>query len=166
MLELRALHPRDAQEIYACLQDMPTENGFMNDAWGMSWQDFEANFLPERLAAARGEGLLPGYVPETWYFLWDGTRAVALFKLRHFLNDALRAGAGHIGYAVRRSERGKGYATQGLALLLPVARSIVPEDEAWLSVSRQNPASLRVMLKNGGAIHHEDDQEYYVRIRL
>lgn len=166
MLELRALHPEDAQEVYACLQDMPSENGFVNDAWGISWQDFEARFLPARLAAARGEGLPAGYVPETWYFLWDGSRAVALFKLRHFLNDALRAGAGHIGYAVRRSERGKGYATQGLAMLLPVARTIIPEEAAWLSVSRENPASLRVMLKNGGAIYREDDHEYYVQIQL
>ena len=67
---------------------------------------------------------------------------------------------------VREDERGKGYATCGLALAVEEARSIIPEDEVYLSCNRNNPASLRVMLKNGAYIHHEDDEEYYTRIPL
>ena len=91
---------------------------------------------------------------------------MALFKVRHYLNDALREGSGHIGYGVRRSCRGKGYATRGLALAIEKAREVIPEREIYMSVSRQNPASLRVQLKNGAFIHHEDEKEYYTRIKL
>ena len=60
--------------------------------------------------------------------------------------------------------RGRGYATEGLRLTLEKARQIIPEDEIYLRTDRTNYASLRVMQKNGGQIHHEDDIKYYVRI--
>ena len=45
------------------------------------------------------------------------------------------------------------------------AWEIIPEDEIYLSVSKKNPASLRVQMKNGAYIHHEDEKEFYTRIR-
>lgn len=42
---------------------------------------------------------------------------------------------------------------------------IVPEEEIYLRVHKDNPTSLHVMLNNGGSIHHEDEQSYYVRIK-
>ena len=48
--------------------------------------------------------------------------------------------------------------------MLEAAREIVPEDEFYLRVNRDNPASLHVMLKNGGRIVAEDADKYYVRI--
>ena len=44
-------------------------------------------------------------------------------------------------------------------------RDAVKEEEIYLRVDRDNPASLKVMLKNGGYIHHEDEHKYYVRIK-
>ena len=41
----------------------------------------------------------------------------------------------------------------------------MPEDEFYLRVNRDNPASLKVMQKNGGRIVKEDDGHYYVRIK-
>ena len=40
----------------------------------------------------------------------------------------------------------------------------MPEDEFYLRVNRDNPASLRVMRKNGGRVAAEDGEKYYVRI--
>ena len=54
---------------------------------------------------------------------------------------------------------------EGLRLTLEVARTIIPEDEIYLRVNRDNPASLKVMLHNGGYICKEDDSKYYVRIQ-
>jgi len=54
---------------------------------------------------------------------------------------------------------------EGLRLTLEVARTIIPEDEFYLRINRDNPASLKVMLKNGGYICKEDDAKYYVRIK-
>ncbi len=41
----------------------------------------------------------------------------------------------------------------------------IPEDEIYMSVHKDNPASLKVQLKNGAYIHHENDKEYYTRIK-
>ena len=39
---------------------------------------------------------------------------VGIVNLRHCLNEALRQGAGHIGYGIRPEYRGRGYATAAL----------------------------------------------------
>lgn len=166
MLELREANQRDAREEYAFLAHCPEENGFTNPDYGVSWQEFEQRVLPQMLDSARGAEQRPGYVPQTTYFLWDGGEIVGLFRLRHRLNEALRRGAGHIGYAIGREHRGRGYATRGLALVLEQARAVVPEDEVYFAVSKDNPASLKAQLRNGAYIHHEDELEYYTRIKL
>ena len=107
-----------------------------------------------------------GFVPETDFFLWEDNHIVGMFRIRHFLNDFLREGAGHIGYGIKKEYRGKGYASRGLAQALEEARRLVKEDEIYMSVNRDNPASLRVQEKNGAYIHHMDDKEYYTRIKI
>ena len=61
--------------------------------------------------------------------------------------------------------RGEGL-PKGLALALEYARSVVREDEIYMSVNRDNAASLRVQQKNGAYVHHADDKQYYTRIKL
>src|SRR5690349_5407165 len=56
---------------------------------------------------------------------------------------------GHIGYAVVPWMRGKGYATAGLRLLLPVARAIGLE-YVELTTDADNIPSQRVIISNGG----------------
>lgn len=166
MLYLKAMNPEDAAAEYACLQDLPGENGFTNEAYGIPFECFVEEEIPRRLRCAQGRDLLPGRVPETYFFLWDRDTPVALFKVRHFLNDALRKGSGHMGYGVRRACRGRGYATRGLALAIQKAREMVPENELYLSVGKENLASLRAQLENGAYIHHQDGEKYYTRIKL
>lgn len=165
MLELKPLHPDDAREIYHCLRDIPPENGLENAAYGMDYEVYISTEVPRCLQYAAGRDLKPGHVPDTYYFLWDNGKPVAWFKFRHYLTEALANGGGHIGYGVCRSERGKGYATQGLSMLLEIARKVIPEDEIYLACKKNNIASLKVMLANGAYIHHEDDEEYYTRIQ-
>lgn len=50
-------------------------------------------------------------------------------------------------------------------MTLEIARQIIPEDEIYLRVNKNNPASLRVMLANGGYIVREDENKHYVRIK-
>ncbi len=51
-------------------------------------------------------------------------------------------------------------------MLLEIARKIVPEEEIYLSVHKDNLASLNVQKKNGAYIHHENEAEYFTRIPL
>lgn len=168
MLYLKALNTQDAQKEYALLSQMPSENGFENPYEHITFEEFCTHAIPKRLAASRGENLSPGHVPDTYYFLWDDDNIVGLFKVRPSLNEALRSGSGHVGYAIHPACRRKGYASRGLALVVQLLKELpeFTDSEVYLSCNLDNIGSLRTMQKNGGCIHHSDDEEYYVRIKV
>ena len=165
MLELRAVNPADAEAEWAFLRDMPEdENGVMNRWHGCDWETFQNVALPKLLDYTQGKNLREDHVPDTAFFLWADGEIVGLFKLRHYLSETLRNGAGHIGYFIRKDCRGRGYGTQGLRLTLEAGRSIIPEEEFYLRLYKYNTPSLRVMQKNGGKIVGEDGEHWFVRI--
>ena len=86
------------------------------------------------------------------------------FRIRHHLTEALRNGAGHIGYSIGKSYRGKGYGTAGLGLTIQLAKDIVPEEEIYLRVNKDNMASQKCMLANGAYKAGEDEEHYFMRI--
>ncbi len=165
MLTLKNVNT-DIEKEWRFVRDMPAdENGLMNSWHGLTKDDYLNKAMLEMIQYQRGENLPEGYVPETFLFLWNDDEIVGQFRIRHFLNEALRVGAGHLGYFIAKEFRGNGYGTEGLRLTLEYASKIVPEDEIYLRVNRDNPASLKVMLKNGGRIVDEDTNKYYVRIK-
>lgn len=164
-LTLKEMWLTDFEETYKLCMSFPkNENGFNNAAFGMKREQF-ARYRKLKEEYSNGENLPDGFVPDTTYVLvrQDG-RYLGLFNLRHELNDFLREGPGHIGYIIRKEYRGQGYATAGLALTVRKAREMGIRGELYLSVHKDNPASLKVMLDNGGYIHHENAEEYFVRI--
>ena len=161
---LKAANTEDIEAEFLFVRDIPEdENGYINVNHGISREDFD-DALDIIIANSKGRRLPEGYVPATTYYLWDNDTIVGEFQLRHHLCESLINGSGHIGYYIAPSFRGKGYAGAGLKLLLHEARDIVPESEFYLHVFKSNPASLKVMLRNGGRIHHETDDSYFVRI--
>ena len=165
MLFMKTVNYEDLEKEWLFVREMPAdENGLTTEWYQVSKEDFEKKAIPLMIRFTEGRDLPEGYVPETFLFLWDDDRIVGHFRIRHHLCESLRTGAGHIGYGIGKEFRGKGYGTEGLRLTLEIAREIVPEDEFYLRVNRDNPASLRVMMKNGGRIVAEDDSKYYVRI--
>lgn len=168
MLYLKALNAADARKEYDFFQQAPSENGFMNPYEGITFEEFCTVAIPQRLAASRGEGLDPGYVPDTYYFLWHDDEIVGLFKVRPVMNDFLRNGSGHVGYGIHPAHRRRGYATQGLRLTIELLNTLpeFQDDEVYLSCNLDNAGSLKTMLNNGGYIHHSDSEQNYVRIKL
>lgn len=169
MLKLVELNEVDEKKEYAFIKDIPEEEtGFENPYHGYSEEDFKNNAIPERLRSAKGLNNIPGFVPDTWYFLYDDNKIVSLFKYRHFLNEKLRDGAGHIGFYTAKSERGKGYASKGLEMLIEVVKPLmVPgEDKLFFSVNKDNFASEKVLITNGAYFHHDDNNKNYYRIRV
>ena len=155
----------DIDKEWQFIRNIPAEENGTRNLWcGISKEDYIQKALPQMLQYQRGENLPEGYVPETFLMLWKDDEIVGEFKLRHYLNDELRNGSGHIGYFIAKEFRNKGYGAIGLKLTLELAKDIVPEDEFYLRVSRDNPASLKVMLNNGGRVVSEDTNKYYVRI--
>lgn len=166
MLYLKEANYEDVEKEYLFVREIPVdENGFLNEWHGISREDFEEKAMKTMMDYEKGINLPEGFVPETYLFLWKDEEIIGQFRIRHHLCDSLREGAGHIGYFVAKEFRGQGYGTQGLRLTLQVAKNIIPEDEVYLRVDKTNPASLHVMINNGGTIHHEDEIKYYVRIK-
>lgn len=115
---------------------------------------------------SKGIGLPKGYVPDTYYFLWDDDKIVGLFKIRHYLNEFLANGPGHIGYSILSDFRGNDYATKGLRLAIDKCKKIICEDEIYLSVHKNNPISLKVQKNNGAYIVGKTEKEYLTRIKI
>ena len=81
-------------------------------------------------------------------------KLIGVFSLKHTLNDYLFQFGGHVGYAVRPSEKGKGYATKILSLGLMEAEKLGIA-KVLAVCSKQNLSSARVIVKNGGVLENE-----------
>ena len=164
-MELRKINLRDAAPQWEYTTALPAdENGLTNPYHGVSFDEYVRAVLPRLISYEHPTDMPDWFVPETYYYLWDGGRLVGEFRLRHYLTEALRAGAGHIGYSVRREERCRGCGTSGLALLVPIAKRVIPEEEIFLRVNRDNIASQRVMLHCGAYPAGEDETHFFMRI--
>lgn len=168
MLCLKALNPEDTRQEYQFFQKIQNESGFLNPYYGISYSDFIHQAIPERINASKGIGVAEGLVPDTYFFLWEDTRIIGLFKIRHYLNDFLKKDWGHLAYAILPEYRGQGYGTKGLALAIEVCKELLPpdEDEIYLSCYLDNTASLKIMLRNGATIHHSNSTDYFTRIKI
>ncbi len=98
----------------------------------------------------KAEGLYPGQVGADYYWLVDDERArfIGEISIRHSLTPSLQRIGGHVGYAVRPSEQGKGYAARMLRLALPHARARGIR-HLLVTCEDGNAASIRVLEKSG-----------------
>lgn len=166
MLELRKMNLKYIKEQWEYVTALPTdENGLTNAYEGVSFEEYKTRVLPELMMHEHPVGMPDWFVPETYYYLWDGEVLVGEFRIRHHLTEALKNGGGHIGYSIKKEYRGRGYGTKGLALVLDIARGIVPEDEIYLRVLKSNVPSFKAISKNGGYIAGEDEEHYLMRVR-
>lgn len=111
-----------------------------------------AQFVHELENSAEGIGY-PAGVPaqQTYLLLKDGQQVVGEIRFRPGLTPPYERYFGHAGYNIRPSQQGHGYATRLLALLLDEARQLQLPGLS-LIVDHDNPASVRVIKKNGGRL--------------
>ena len=166
MVELRKMNYEDIVEQWKYVTALPTnENALTNQYEGVSFAEYRDTVLPELMMHEKPINMPEWFVPETYYYLWEDETLIGEYRIRHFLTDSLKAGAGHIGYSIKKDFRGKGYGTKGLALTLELARKIVPEEEIYLRVLKTNIPSFKAIRNNGAYIAEEDDAHYLMRIK-
>ena len=112
------LHELAVNDFYNEIQNDKTNiigfNGFDNYS---SW----LSHMRSRLSGIH----LPEYmVRASDYLCFEKEKLIGVFSLKHTLNAYLFQFGGHVGYAVRPSERGKGYATKILSLGLMEAEKL------------------------------------------
>ena len=127
-------------------QTQSAHNGGFWDIENFSYEDW----LETGRNKEMGIGLLENRVPSIQFVLFDESgRALGFLNLRLRLNEGLLNHAGHIGYSIRPSERGKGYAKESLRQGLQIAKEKNIK-RALVTCSTENPASRAVILANGG----------------
>lgn len=88
-------------------------------------------------------------VPNIRYWLVKDNRYIGRISYRPKLNDVLKLRGGNVGYSIRPSERGKGYATE----LVKEIKQKAKEDgltELLITCNTDNIPSAKVIEKNGG----------------
>ena len=78
---------------------------------------------------------------------------IGWLDIRHSLTEHLREIGGHIGYAIRPSERGKGYGNKILELALPKAQELGIKD-VLITCDADNTPSAKIIEKNGGVFEN------------
>jgi predicted acetyltransferase len=87
----------------------------------------------------------------TTFWLVDERKYLGIGIIRHRMTKAIEEFGGHIGYAVRRGERNKGYGKLQLKLLLREAFKL-KINPALVTCDEKNRASARVIEVNGGKL--------------
>ncbi len=122
----------------------------------LSIEELEADFttfVEKKRSHERGENLPDGGVPVTEYWLVDEGDYFGRISIRHRLNEHLEKFIGHIGYDIRPSQRGKGFATKMLALALIEAKKL-GIDRVLVTCDSTNIASRRVIERNDGVLEN------------
>ena len=96
-------------------------------------------------------------VTDTFFAIDGNEKIVGIIDLRHSLNEFLKD-FGNCGYSVRPTERRKGYATEMLRQIIIAAKKI-GLSELNLSVERDNEASIKTIVKNGGKYYRSFEYE-------
>lgn len=133
--------------------------------WDAENFDYE-EWLENNQDHEMGINLPEGWVPDIQLvaFSIDG-QAVGFLNIRLCLNDFLLEEGGHIGYSIRPSERGKGYAKASLRQGLQVAKGKNIK-RALVTCSTENPASRAVILANGGELEdvRNGTERYWIEL--
>lgn len=110
-----------------------------------------AEFVRRIKLQSKNQYLPKGFVPQSVYWLVDGTKFIGKTSIRHKLTPFLKTVGGHIGYYIRPSERRKGYGKIILKLALRKARTLGIRN-AVISCDISNLGSKKIIEANGGRL--------------
>ena len=165
-MELRRPRLADKETVLEMMAEFekyqsPHDGGFWDTENFVYEEWLETNMQKEM-----GINLPEGWVPAIQLVAFsEKGQAVGFLNLRLRLSNFLLEEGGHIGYSIRPSERGKGYAKETLRQGLQVAKEKNIK-KALVTCSVNNLASRSVILANGGLIEDVRDgvERYWIEV--
>ena len=165
-MELRRPTLADKETILNMMAEFEqTQSAHDGGFWDAENFDYE-EWLETNLNKEMGIKLPKNRVPSIQFVLFDKSdHALGFLSLRLRLNEGLLNHAGHIGYSIRPSERGKGYAKESLQQGLQIAKEKNIK-RALVTCSTENPASRAVILANGGKLEdvRNGTERYWIEL--
>lgn len=131
---------------------------------GSAGHEDYAEWLRDKRNRSSGENLPEGCVRENFYLCYEGSRLVGVFSLKFELTEYMLNYGGHVGYAVRRSERNRGLAAEMLEQGLCLARSFGLE-RVLAVCGEDNYAAQKVVARNSGVFEnkmYDEEEKAYV----
>ncbi|WP_330255446.1 GNAT family N-acetyltransferase [Nocardia sp. NBC_00565] len=143
---LRASDERVVRAAHAAMADHGFDFALGLDP-GMTWPQY----LSTRANRRSGTDLPLGIVPETYLVATLGEQIIGRAAIRHNLNPELARRGGHIGYAVLRQYRSRGYGTAILRNSIPLAHEL-GINRILVTCDDTNAASAHIIESCGGAL--------------
>lgn len=155
-LRLALPTPADEQKVWAYREEFLNHVSSMDGTGGLAEAQSFEQWYSRNLANRCEQTVQPGFVPATTFLALDEEtdELIGMIDIRHYLNSALLKHGGHIGYSVRPTCRGRGYATEMLALALKQCRTLGLH-RVLVTCNRTNLASAKVIVHNGGVLENE-----------
>ena len=156
ILTLRKVLPSDLEAIREYRAEFLENGGSMDGTSNLRRFEDMDQWYDWIQKAEHWETCPPNWVPDTQFISVrnsDG-RIVGMLDIRHTMNEDIERLYGHIGYSVRPSERRKGYAVIQLGLAKEICRNL-GMTQILVSCYRDNPASAKTILRNGGVLENE-----------
>ncbi len=170
LVKLSKAYERQLKEMLEEWIDDLKRNGGNHSPWAIFKNDYhDFDYYLEHLDNKETDN---GLVPDSTFFLLDKDRDifVGAVNIRHYLNEALMNGGGHIGDGIRPSERRKGYATKMIALALDECKKL-GIDNVMMCCNKDNIGSAKSIINNGGVLEKEIvdeegniDQIYWIKL--
>lgn len=96
-----------------------------------------------------------GYVTAHTFLIMNDNDLVGIINARHDLNDYLFNFGGHIGYSIRKSKRGNGYAKEALKQACEFLFSSIGLEKILVTCDKNNIASKKTIEYCGGILENE-----------
>lgn len=152
-LILRPLKSKDEQFFLEAYQRLGSDDlSWLTFVWqpGMNFEE-HLKILEER---SLGINVLPGRVPDTMLYAFQGEQIVGRVSIRHELNEHLLNVGGHVGYYVFQDSRGKGVGTEILRMSLLYCSQKIGLSRILLTCDDDNLGSIRTIEKNHGKLEN------------
>jgi predicted acetyltransferase len=145
-----------SEQIRSYRQEFLDNNESMDGTSGLRRYEDPVEWFEWLLKNEKKETCAPGWTPSFQFMSVrkSDNRLVGMIDIRPVLTDYLFHFGGHLGYSIRKSERGKCYAKEQLQLALLELKKL-GIDKVLITCDRNNIASQKVILSAKGIYENE-----------